>query len=80
MIGFRSLYAIKNIENLKNLKQLVMPYIFSPLSTDQDQAESIVNMVKQDQLQSMSFELKFENETLKEVFGMIKGLKNLEKL
>jgi hypothetical protein len=80
VIGFRSLYAIKNIENLKNLKQLVMPYIFSPLSTDQDQAESIVNMVKQDQLQSMSFELKFENETLKEVFGMIKGLKNLEKL
>ena len=57
-----------------------MPYIFSPLSTDQDQAESIVNVVKQDQLQSMSFELKFENETLKEVFGMIKGLKNLEKL
>ena len=36
IIGLRSLYAIKNIDQLSKLRKLIMPYAFSPLSYDQD--------------------------------------------
>ena len=48
-----------------------MPYVFSPINPDQDQDQdgSIINVVKQDCLDSLSFEIKFENELLKEALS-----------
>lgn len=47
-IGFRSLYPIENLTSIKSLKNLVMPYAFSPLCADQDQTDEILKLIKQD--------------------------------
>lgn len=80
IIGLRSLYAIKNIHQLKKMRKLILPYAFSPLSYDQDQQEDILKLIKSDVLRSLSFQVKYESKTLTDTFEQLKYLKNLEDL
>lgn len=34
IIGLRSLYSIKNLDKLKNLEMLIMPYAFNPINNE----------------------------------------------
>lgn len=57
-----------------------MPYAFSPLSYDQDQATDILKLIKSDVLKHLSFQVKYESQGLVQSLEAIKSLRNLEKL
>lgn len=80
IIGLRSLYAIKNLNSLKKLEMLIMPYAFNPINNEQNQAAQILELLKSDRLKAFSFEVKIENELLVEVFQTLKEMKNLTDL
>ena len=57
-----------------------MPYAFSPINNDQNQAAELVTLIKQDTLTSLSFQLKIQLSIINDVFECFKHLKNLETL
>lgn len=80
IVGISSLYSINNISSLKNLKQLQMPYAFNPINNEDDAARDVLTLIKKDQLNSLSIEVKVQNEIIEEVFKSLSCLKTLEEL